>query len=164
MDTPTAARISQLHPKVRDEVTLIVNECNKVLAGPAKVRISQGLRTIEEQDALFNQGRSKPGKIVTNARGGSSYHNYGLAVDIVLIINGKTASWETAKDYDGDKVADWMECVAIFKKYGWEWGGNFKSIPDKPHFQKTYSKTVSQLRQILKDNPMTAGGIKYPSI
>lgn len=146
MDKVTQDRIKLLHPKVRDEVTLIVNEIEKALTGRAQLRIVQGLRTIPEQDALYAQGRTKPGKIVTNAKGGSSFHNYGLAVDFALLIDGKTISWDTKADWDGDKLSDWMEVVVVFRKYGWEWGGNFKSLKDYPHFQKTFGYSIGDLR------------------
>jgi peptidoglycan L-alanyl-D-glutamate endopeptidase CwlK len=89
-----------------------------------------------EQDALYAQGRKKPGKKVTNAKAGQSIHNYGLAVDIVLIIDGKTASWDVKADWDNDRKADWMECVEIFKKHGWDWGGDWRTFKDMPHFEK----------------------------
>ncbi|MBE8727991.1 M15 family metallopeptidase [Flavobacterium hungaricum] len=136
MDKVTAQRIDELHPSVRDEVTIIINECNEVLTGRAQVRITQGLRTFVEQDALYAQGRTKPGKIVTNAKGGQSIHNYAFAVDIALIIDQKTASWDVKADWDGDKKADWMECVEVFKKHGWNWGGDWKTFKDMPHFEK----------------------------
>lgn len=136
MDKVTQERISKLHPSVREEVTKIINECNANLTGRAQVRISQGLRTFAEQADLYAIGRTKPGKKVTNAPAGQSIHNYGLAVDIVLIIDGKEASWDTAKDWDNDGVADWYECVKIFAKYGWDWGGNWKTFKDLPHFEK----------------------------
>ena len=93
VDKVTQDRISKLHPSVRDEVTKIIEEINtKFLTGRAKVRIAQGLRTFAEQDALYAQGRTKPGAKVTNAKGGQSIHNYGLAVDIYPVINGKIDS------------------------------------------------------------------------
>jgi peptidoglycan L-alanyl-D-glutamate endopeptidase CwlK len=131
MDNVTKQRIAQLHPSVRLEVTNIINECNKELIGRSQVRISQGLRTFAEQDALF---RKRPK--VTNAKGGQSVHNYGFAVDIVLIIDGKNPSWDTKADWDGDKVSDWNECVKVFAKYKWSWGGNWTSFKDMPHFDK----------------------------
>jgi len=131
MDKPTQDRIVRLHPSVREEMTKIINECNQLLNGRSQVRISQGLRTFAEQDALYNQ-RPK----VTNAKGGQSIHNYGFAVDIVLIIDGKTASWDTHKDWDNDGIADWDECVKVFAKYGWSWGGSWSSFKDMPHFDK----------------------------
>ncbi|WP_139422998.1 M15 family metallopeptidase [Chryseobacterium mulctrae] len=136
MDKVTQERISKLHPSVRSEVKKIIEQIDKALTGRAKVRISQGLRTFKEQDDLFAIGRTKPGKKVTQAKSGQSIHNYGFAVDIVLIIDGKTASWDTKADWDGDKVADWMECVAIFRANGWEWGGDWETFKDMPHFEK----------------------------
>ncbi|PIF32988.1 peptidoglycan L-alanyl-D-glutamate endopeptidase CwlK [Flavobacterium sp. 9] len=131
MDQATGLRISKLHPSVRQEMTAIINECNEALTGRSQVRISEGLRTFEEQDALYKK-RPK----VTNARGGQSIHNYGFAVDIVLIIDGKTASWDTHADWDNDKISDWDECVKVFAKYGWNWGGNWTTFKDMPHFDK----------------------------
>lgn len=153
VDKVTQDRISKLHPSVRDEVTKIIEEINtKFLTGRAKVRIAQGLRTFAEQDALYAQGRTKPGKKVTNAKGGQSVHNYGFAVDIVLIIDGKEASWDTKKDWDGDKVADWDECVKVFAKYGWSWGGNWTSFKDMPHFDKIGYSDWRLLSKYKRDN------------
>ena len=102
MDKITLERIMKLHPSVRVEVTKIINEINSSLTGRSQVRIAQGLRTFKEQDDLYALGRTIPGKKVTNAKGGQSVHNYGFAVDIVLIIDGKTASWDVKKDWDAD--------------------------------------------------------------
>lgn len=147
MDHITQQRIEKLHPVVRIEIQKIIEECDYALTGRAKVRITQGLRTFKEQDDLYAIGRTKPGKKVTNAKGGQSIHNYGLAVDICLIIDGKIASWDTVKDWDNDKVADWYECVKIFAKYGWDWGGNWKTFKDLPHFEK---KKITTSNGILK--------------
>lgn len=151
MDSYTKQRIGKLHPSVREEVTKIIEECDSALTGRAKVRVTQGLRTFEEQDALYAQGRTKPGKKVTNAKGGQSIHNYGFAVDICLIIDGKIASWDTAKDWDNDTVADWYECVKIFAKHGWEWSGNWKTFKDMPHFDKRNLNSWRKLSKLKKD-------------
>jgi peptidoglycan L-alanyl-D-glutamate endopeptidase CwlK len=138
---------------LRDEALELYDEIVASLTGSAICRFAYTLRTFAEQDALFAQGRSKPGKVVTNAKGGQSYHNYGLAIDIVLILdkdkNGtfETASWDVKSDFDGDKKADWMEVVQIFKRYGFEWGGDWKFL-DLPHFQKTYGKSIYELRAL----------------
>lgn len=145
-DKITLDRIELLHPKVREEAKQIYNEIVYALKGKAICRFSHTLRTFAEQDKLYNQ---KPK--VTNAKGGQSYHNYGLAIDIVLLKdldgNGtyETASWETNVDFDGDGKADWLEVVAIFKKYGWAWGGDWANFKDKPHFEKTFGYKTSQL-------------------
>lgn len=144
MDKITIERIKLLHPKLRDEVMNIYAEICEALSGRAICRFAYTLRTFAEQDAIYAQGRTKPGKIVSNAKGGLSMHNYGLAVDIVLIVDGKEASWDVKKDFDGDGKADWQEIVTIFKQYGWEWGGDWKFV-DAPHFQKTLGHNVREL-------------------
>lgn len=152
-DQKTLERIQLLHPKLRDEAVELYDEIVASLTGSAICRFAYTLRTFAEQDALFAQGRSKPGKVVTNAKGGQSYHNYGLAIDIVLILdkdkNGtfETASWDLKSDFDGDKKADWMEVVQIFKRYGFEWGGDWKFV-DAPHFQKTFGKSIYELKAL----------------
>lgn len=148
MDTISIDRIKTAHPKLRNELTKIYIEANNKL-GKSRLRFSYVLRTFKEQEALFNK-RPK----VTNAKAGQSYHNYGLAVDIVLLLdkdnNGtfETASWDVFKDWDKDGVADWLEVVKVFEKYGWEWGGKFKSFKDMPHFQKTFGKSWQQLKAL----------------
>jgi len=147
MDTITQKRIDKLHPIVRDEVKKIIAECDAALTGKVKIRITQGLRNFDEQTQLYAIGRTKAGKKVTNAKAGQSIHNYGLAVDMCLIIDGKTASWDTAKDWDDDKIADWYECVKIFAKHGWQWGGNWKTFKDLPHFEKKkIARATSELK------------------
>lgn len=143
-------RIKLAHPKLRDELGAIYDEICQALTGKAICRIVYTLRTFAEQDALYAQGRTKPGKVVTKAKGGQSFHNYALACDIVLLVdkdgNGtyEEASWDTKTDFDGDGKADWSEIVAIFKRYGWTWGGDWKFV-DAPHFEKTFGKSVMEL-------------------
>ena len=150
MDKLTLGRIELLHPKVREEVKGIYAEICFELRGRAICRFAYTLRSFKEQNDLYAIGRTKPGKRVTNAKGGQSYHNYGLALDIVLLKdtdrNGtfETASWETNVDFDGDGKPDWQEIVEIFKRYGWEWGGDWK-FKDAPHFQKTFGYSISDL-------------------
>lgn len=152
-DQKTLERIQLLHPKLRDEALELYDEIVASLTGSAICRFAYTLRTFAEQDALFAQGRSKPGNRVTNAKGGQSYHNYGLAIDIVLLVdkdkNGtfETAAWDLKTDFDGDKKSDWMEVVQIFKRYGYEWGGDWKFV-DAPHFQKTFGKSIYELRAL----------------
>jgi len=137
IDSPTQQRIQLLHPKLRNEVMFLVNQANGQLTKHSEIRITQTLRTFAEQDALYAQGRTTAGKKVTNAKGGQSFHNYGLALDFCLLIDDKEISWDLKKDWDGDKIADWMEVVNIFRRAGWEWGGQWK-FKDNPHFQKVF--------------------------
>lgn len=162
-DSATLARIKTAHPKLRTELGKIYDEIVEAVKGRAIVRFAYVLRTFEEQEALYAQGRTKPGKIVTNARGNRSYHNYGLAVDIVLIWdkdgNGthETAVWDIKTDFDGDKKSDWMEVVTIFKQYGWEWGGDW-GFKDYPHFQKTFGHSIVQLLDLKSKGSQYAEG------
>lgn len=154
-DKLSIQRIQEISPELREELTKIYNECCLVLSGKAILRFAYVFRSFAEQSIIYEQGRTRPGKIVTNAKPGQSIHNYRYAVDIVLLKdtdgNGtfETASWETNVDFDGDGIADWMEVVAIFKKYGWTWGGDWdgdgktkaqgdkdENFVDFPHFQK----------------------------
>lgn len=147
-DIASIKRIELLHPKLRDEVLAILLE---VESKGVFIRITQGLRTVAEQDALYAQGRTKPGSKVTNAQGGNSFHNWGLAVDFCLLHKDGKISWSLTEDMDKDGKKDWMEVVEVFKKYNWKWGGDFKSIKDNPHFEKTFSNTLAQLKLLKKD-------------
>lgn len=158
-DKITLDRIELLHPAVRQEVRdIYLNEIVPALSGRAICRLAYTLRTFAEQDALYAQGRTRlfdnSGKrlgVVTKAKGGQSIHNYGLALDIVLIkdTNGDgtfdSASWETNVDFDKDGKPDWMEIVNILKKHGWTWGGDWKSFKDAPHFEKPFGHTWKTL-------------------
>lgn len=150
-DNITALRIKKLHPKIRDDVKFLIELAEENLPPYIAVRIVQGLRTIEQQNALYAQGRTKPGKIVTNARGGSSYHNYGLAMDFAILVDEDKdgdfdiLSWDIKKDNDKDGIADWLEVVNVFEKAGWQWGGKWSSIKDFPHLQKTFGYTWREL-------------------
>lgn len=162
-DQVSIERAAKLHPKVRQEVIDIITKAEAGFPPTIKVRIVQGLRTIAEQDALYAQGRTKPGQIVTKARGGRSYHNYGIAVDFSLLYdkngdgNFEELSWDTKKDFDTDGIADWQEVVRAFEAKGWEWGGKFRTFPDYPHVQKSFGYTVKQLFTLVGLGKVTDG-------
>ncbi len=148
-DKVSISRIAKIHPKLRSEAANILIE---IQSKGIDIRITQGLRTTAEQDALYAQGRTKPGGIVTKAKGGSSFHNYGLAVDFCLLHKDGTISFNLTEDIDKDGKKDWLEVVEVFKKYEWTWGGDFKSILDTPHFEKTFGYVLSQIKELKKDN------------
>ncbi|MFP7483394.1 M15 family metallopeptidase [Priestia filamentosa] len=101
------------------------------------IAITQGLRTFTEQNALYAQGRTKPGKVVTNAKGGQSIHNYGLAFDFCVFDGERNPVW-SGNTYN--KVG------ALGKNLGLEWGGDWKSFKDLPHFEYTFGLTLKQLQ------------------
>lgn len=171
MDSVSLQRIDKLHPKLREQAKKILAECDQALTGRAKVRVTFTLRTFAEQQAIYNQGRTTKGPIVTNAKPGQSYHNFGMALDICLILDGKEVSWDTVKDFDGDKKSDWLEVVAIFVKYGWTWGADWdgdgitkaqgdkdESLVDAPHFQKTFGHGWRELLALHNAGKVDAQG------
>lgn len=100
-----------------------------------KVILTWGFRSVEEQNRLYAKGRTTPGSIVTNARGGYSWHNFGLGADYAFVINGKV-TWKGQWDVFG----------RIARECGLEWGGSWKKIRDRPHVQWTKGRTLAQMR------------------
>lgn len=117
--------ITLCHPRLQALAGQLMEECNKQ---GLKIKIGETLRTVAEQDVLYAQGRTQPGNIVTNAPGSSysSYHQWGTAFDIFRN-DGTGAYNESGKFFE--------RVGAIGVVLGLEWGGNWKSIIDKPHFQ-----------------------------
>ena len=124
-----------VHPVVAAKARQLVEMAYKQ---GINIIITQGLRTIEEQNELYAQGRTKPGKIVTNAKGGYSYHNFGLAFDFALLNPDGSVSWNV-----DDK---WKRVAQIGKSLGLEWGGDWKDFKDYPHFQYTFGLSLADLR------------------
>jgi len=162
-DKITLERIQMLHPKLRDEAMDLYEEIVNALGNKVMCRFTHTLRTFAEQDKLYSIGRSKAGRIVTNAKGGRSYHNYGLAIDIVLMHDRnndwvyETISYDQKADIDKDGKADWIEVVTIFKQYGWEWGGDW-AFKDAPHFQKTFGYSINQLLKLYQSDKVDKNG------
>jgi peptidoglycan L-alanyl-D-glutamate endopeptidase CwlK len=161
-DSLTVDRIAQVHPFLRESVYCIYLEiCDKVASKYVRVRFSDILRTFKQQNELYKQGRNGDKRpVVTWVTGGYSFHNYGLAIDIVLIRdndkNGtfEEASWDTLFDGDLDGIADWAEVAKIFEKYEWQWGliNSKGKRYDLPHFQRSFGYKTSQLKRLPKDS------------
>lgn len=115
--------LGKVHPELAARFERVRTAC---AALGVTIIPTQGLRTIAEQDALYAKGRTAPGKIVTNARGGSSLHNFGRAIDFAFLVDGK-ASW--------DDRLPWALVGAMGVHLGLEWGGAWVRFPDRPHFQ-----------------------------
>jgi peptidoglycan L-alanyl-D-glutamate endopeptidase CwlK len=142
--TKSAKKISGLDPVVQAAATALIE---RAFACGVPIVITQGLRTYEEQNELYSQGRTKPGSIVTQARGGYSNHNFGLAIDFALLQpNGSAVSWNMSQDGDGDHLKDWGEVVEIAKALGFTWGGDWTSFKDYPHFEMTFDLSTAKLR------------------
>ncbi len=106
------------------------------------IEVISGLRSWAAQAALYAQGRTKPGRIVTKARPGSSWHNYGLAIDLGLFKNG--VYLDERNPAFADKL--YAKIGAIAAKHGIEWAGTWKSFTETPHFQVTFGLSLAEAR------------------
>jgi peptidoglycan L-alanyl-D-glutamate endopeptidase CwlK len=101
----------------------------------ATVKIISGTRTFAEQDRLYRQGRDLPGPKVTNARGGQSNHNFGVAWDIGIFQNGQ---------YLGESPL-YGQVSQLGKGLGLEWGGDWARFRDEPHFQVVREDDLTEI-------------------
>ena len=124
MNATSLERLKKVHPALAARVSAMAAA---LLARGIRIEVVQGLRTFAEQDALYAQGRTRPGKRVTNARGGQSNHNYGLAADVCPFVAGQP-DWNV----DGSV---WRAIGGEGERAGLEWGGRWKTLDDLPHFQ-----------------------------
>lgn len=126
IDSTSEARLALVYPRL----ARIIRELHDSLsAAGIRIVVVQGLRTISQQDLLYAQGRTRPGHIVTNARGGQSYHNYGLAVDCAPMVG-------TVIDWSASHPA-WKAMEDAGVALGLTSGATWQRIVDAPHFQLT---------------------------
>lgn len=121
VDPRSESNISTLHPRVQPVALRLVHAAKD--AG-IEVRVISGTRTYEQQNDLYEQGRTRPGKKVTNARGGYSNHNFGLAFDIGVFAGSKYM----------DESPLYAVVGGIGKRLGLAWGGDWH-FTDEPHFE-----------------------------
>lgn len=124
-----------------------------VAGGPHVIKIISGTRTYAEQDALYAKGRGlfSSEKKVTNARGGESNHNFGVAWDIGIFENG-------GRYMNGDKPQDGPAYAAIGQLVKdsatlgpiLEWGGIWRTMPDPPHYQLKTAVTGKAIRKLFE--------------
>ena len=146
VDDRSEKTIATLQPEVAPYArSLVARAANAGI----EIKIIGGTRTYAEQDALFAQGRTKPGRRVTNAKGGESNHNFGIAFDIGVFKGTEYLDESTGYDVVG----------AIGMEIGLEWGGEWTTIVDKPHFQlrptwadhSSESEMLAELRDRVKN-------------
>lgn len=125
--------ISELTPEMQVLCKAFIAECKKQ---GIDVLITSTYRDFESQDALYAQGRTKPGNKVTNAKAGYSFHNFRVAFDVVAIVNGKP-DWNDFNLY--------KRIGQIGKEVGLEWAGDWVSFKELVHFQLP-NQTIRKLR------------------
>jgi peptidoglycan L-alanyl-D-glutamate endopeptidase CwlK len=147
LDPRSEKNLATLDPKVQEQFRAFLVYAKDIADDfmDCDVKLISGHRTWKEQDALYAQGRTKPGKKVTNAKGGQSNHNFGIAGDIGIFRRG---------DYldDNDAREDAIFCERIYKHlakkaeaFGMEAGYNWKT-KDPPHFEIATGLTLAQKR------------------
>lgn len=133
VDARSESNIITLHPRAQPYARNLVL---KAAAAGITIKVISGMRTYEEQTALYAQGRSKLGSKVTNAPAGYSNHNFGLAFDIGVFSGSKYLSESPL----------YKAVAAIGIDLGLEWGGSWKTIQDQPHYQlrPSWAKDMSE--------------------
>lgn len=126
----TAIAEGKLLPAVERAKYALEDACE---AQGIKIRFTGGYRSCEAQNALYAQGRTTPGKVVTNAKCGDSLHNYGVAFDICF---------DSKTPYEGP----WEKVGAIGESLGLEWGGRWTTFVDRPHFQLVFGYTLKDFK------------------
>lgn len=101
-------------------------------------------RSYEDQDKLYAQGRTAEGRIVTNARGGESWHNFGRAIDFAFEEAGtQRPTWSNTTRQEQD---DWRLLGQIGERIGLSWGGRFEGLGDFGHFHHSGNMTIDKAR------------------
>jgi len=144
-DPRTEKCLSSLLPKVQKNFRDFMTEAQALAASKGlQYKAICGTRTWEDQAELYAQGRTKPGKIVTKAPPGSSFHNFGLAIDCGVFKGGSYLDDESPAEADRfHRLAS-----AIAKRNGLRWGGDFRSITDTPHFEYDTQRTLAEMRDL----------------
>ena len=127
-------KLEDLHPKVEKMCNEFISKCKDE---GIDVIITSTYRDAESQNELYAQGRTKPGKVVTNAKAGDSFHNYQLAFDFVPVVSGK-AQW--------NDLSLFKKCGEIAKSCGLEWAGEWKSFKEYAHCQFTDGLSLKDLK------------------
>lgn len=134
---------TKLHPLVEEKSNQLIKEAK---GNGIEIIITDGFRSNVKQDALYAQGRTEPGDIVTNVKGGNSYHNYGLAIDFALKVSETEVIWDLTYDGNNNGNSDWLEVVDIAKELGFTWGGDWENFRDYPHLQYDFGLSIFELK------------------
>ena len=138
--------LQDLHPEVRWRAEKLIQSATDILV---PILIYFTLRQFSEQEMLYDQGRTKPGRIVTNAKAGQSYHNYGLAFDFAILQD--QILWDTKTDINADQIPDYQQVGELGEDLGLQWGGRFKSLKgDYGHLQMSFGFRWTELLAFYK--------------
>lgn len=143
--------LAKLFPAFAADLTRFVKAWN--LNHPDHpVQVFEGLRTHGRQAELYAQGRTAPGPIVTNAAPGTSWHNFGLAADVVFDADAT----KPGAQWTWDGKLPWPMLGAMAQGMGFEWAGAWKRFPEYPHVQKTYGLTLNEAQELYRGGGLAA--------
>lgn len=145
ISTITRSRLRLLYPEVAIRAIRVFNDFYTETG--LLLNCAQGLRTYARQEKLYASGRTKPGAIVTQARGGYSFHNYGLALDVSF--RGRDPYLDKFEESRRNDL--WKLFGKVAKTHGFIWGGDFNGISDRPHIHLTFGFTVYELLEVYQD-------------
>ena len=128
--------LDELLPEVKTKVEDFIKACQH---SGIDLLVTSTYRDNESQDALYAQGRTTEGRIVTNAKGGESFHNYRCAIDVCPLVNGKP-------DWDGSHPV-WTTIGELGEQSGLEWAGKWIHFKEMAHFQYTGGLSLAELKE-----------------
>lgn len=124
-------KLEGVHPELVEKVTRVLA---KMQERGFPMVVTDGLRTLAQQQALYAKGRTRPGPIVTNADGVRHRSNhqahddgYGHAVDCTFVDEHGQPTW--------DETLPWNVYGTTVLAVGLRWGGLFRSPVDRPHVE-----------------------------
>lgn len=148
LDQASEEKIKFLYPDLQVRIRRVYEDMFRIHS--LKMRLTEGMRSLQRQKELYAQGRTIPGRVVTNSRPGYSFHHYGLAFDSCFV--GPDPYLE--KDPLGPFL--WQEFGKYAVAHGLVWGGDFKTVKDKPHCQITYGLSIVECLDLYKLGGMKA--------
>jgi peptidoglycan L-alanyl-D-glutamate endopeptidase CwlK len=128
--------LDELTPPAKERVEKFLQLCKE---NDIDLLVTSTYRDHESQRALYEQGRTTAGKVVTNAKAGDSWHNWRCAVDVVPLINGKP-------NWDGSDPV-WTKIGELGEQAGLEWAGRWRTFKELAHFQYTGGLTLTDLKE-----------------
>jgi peptidoglycan L-alanyl-D-glutamate endopeptidase CwlK len=128
--------LDELTPPAKERVEKFLQLCKE---NNIDLLVTSTYRDHESQQALYEQGRTTAGKVVTNAKAGDSWHNWRCAVDVVPLINGKP-------NWDGSDPV-WTKIGELGEQAGLEWAGRWRTFKELAHFQYTGGLTLTDLKE-----------------
>ncbi len=176
MDKVTQDRIALLHPNIRLDIQ---KGCDMVNAVGLEMRITLGLRSYAESDAYYYQDKLSIAEVnklrftahlplfpdngqklpwASNAKGGQSYHNFGLAFDFCIKHSDGSVSFDIAEDSNADKKSDFLQVVEIFKGLGFTSGMDFPVKKDNDHLEKTFGHKFTELDILFRAKKVDSEG------